>query len=195
MIYDSVYLLPDGAAPVDGGYQGGDGGGDYSATAMQPGGGTRNLARGKPASQSSRSQWSRPDDPQGAVDGVINGSYAFHTNNEANPWWQVDLGARYRLSEVRLYNRLDCCGERARTLQVMLSDDGRNWRTVYRHNGAVFGGKDGKPLVLPLSGEQARHVRLQLNESNWFHLDEVEVMGVGDATPDEGGRDYTGYTR
>jgi len=49
--------------------------------------------------------------------------------------------------------------------------------------------------LLPLSGEQARHVRLQLNESNWFHLDEVEVMGVGDATPGDGGRDYTGYTR
>ncbi len=156
--------------------------------------GTNNLARGKPASQSSRSQWSRPDDPQGAVDGVINGGYAFHTNNEANPWWQVDLGASYRLAEVRLYNRMDCCGERARTVQIMVSDDGRNWRTVYRHKGSVFGGKDGKPLVVVLSDVQARHVRLQLNESNWFHLDEVEVMGAGEAPPSDGGRDYSGYT-
>ncbi|MDP2833308.1 MAG: discoidin domain-containing protein [Pseudomonadota bacterium] len=156
--------------------------------------GANNLAHGKPASQSSRSQWSRPDDPQGAVDGVINGGCSFHTNNEANPWWQVDLGASFRLGEIRLYNRMDCCGERARTVQIMVSDDGRNWRTVYRHNGSVFGGKDGKPLLVVLSDVQARHVRLQLNETTWFHLDEVEVMGAGEATPSDGGRDYSGYT-
>ena len=151
------------------------------------------LARGKPASQSSTSEWSRANDAQGAVDGVINGGYAFHTGNQANPWWQVDLGAAYRLGEVRLYNRLDCCGERARTVQVMLSGDGRTWRTVYRHDGTLFGGRDGKPLVVPLNGETARHVRLQLNEANWFHLDEVEVMGWGEASspPIDGGRDYT----
>ena len=141
-------------------------------------GGSVNLAQGKPASQSSRSQWSRPDDPQGAVDGVINGGYAFHTDNQANPWWQVDLGKSYRLADVRLFNRLDCCSERARTVQVMLSDDGRVWRTAYRHNGSIFGGKDGKPLVVPLNRESARYLRLQLNESTWFHLDEVEVHGA-----------------
>jgi hypothetical protein len=152
-----------------------------------------NLALGKPASQSSTSEWSRANDAQGAVDGVINGGYAFHTGNQANPWWQVDLGAPYRLSEVRLYNRLDCCGERARTVQILLSEDGRAWRTAYRHNGSVFGGKDGKPLVVSLNGETARHVRLRLNEPNWFHLDEVEVMGWGEASnpPIDGGRDTT----
>jgi hypothetical protein len=161
-----------------------------------------NLARGKPASQSSTSEWSRGNDAQGAVDGLISGSYGFHTNNQVNPWWQVDLGAIHQLGEVRLYNRLDCCGERARTVQILLSDDGRAWRTAYRHNGAQFGGKDGKHLVVKLNGEAARHVRLQLNEANWFHLDEVEVMGWGEASPppiasgreytyQEGGRDYT----
>jgi hypothetical protein len=167
-----------------------------------PTAGRVNLARGKPASQSSTSEWSRAHDAQGAVDGVINGGFAFHTANQANPWWQVDLGGTYRLSEVRLYNRLDCCGERARTVQVMLSGDGRAWRTVYRHDGSLFGGQDGKPLVVSLNGETARHVRLRLNEANWFHLDEVEVMGGDEAsnpaidggrdtTYQDGGRDYT----
>jgi hypothetical protein len=170
--------------------------------APQPTAGRVNLARGKPASQSSTSEWSRAHDAQGAVDGVINGGFAFHTANQANPWWQVDLGGTYRLSEVRLYNRLDCCGERARTVQVMLSGDGRAWRTVYRHDGSLFGGQDGKPLVVSLNGETARHVRLRLNEANWFHLDEVEVMGGDEAsnpaidggrdtTYQDGGRDYT----
>jgi hypothetical protein len=155
--------------------------------------GLPNLARGKPASQSSTSEWSRSNDAQGAVDGVINGSYAFHTGNQANPWWQVDLGGQASIDEVRIFNRLDCCAERARTLQVMLSDDGRQWRTVYRHGGDLFGGRDGKPLKVALRGASARFVRLQLNEANWFHLDEVEVYGrMEDSISMPGGRDYTG---
>jgi hypothetical protein len=30
----------------------------------------------------------------------------FHTENEENPWWQMDLGSIYEIAEVRLYNRL-----------------------------------------------------------------------------------------
>jgi len=31
-------------------------------------------------------------DAAGGVDGVKNGSWGFHTDNENDPWWQVDLG-------------------------------------------------------------------------------------------------------
>ncbi len=153
-----------------------------AAPAPVPAASGGNLARGKPAATSSTSPWSRPNDGQGAVDGVKNGGFGFHTNEEQNPWWQVDLGASQGLAEVRLFNRLDCCSERSRTVQVMLSDDGRAWRTVYRHNGSVFGGADGKPLRVGLNGERARYLRLQLNERNWFHLDEVEVIAAGGGT-------------
>lgn len=165
-----------------------------TGAADQTGGsGGDNLALNRPASQSSTSQWSRTNDAQGAVDGIINGAYAFHTNHEANPWWQVDLGRTARLDRVRIYNRLDCCAERARSLSILLSDDGGAWREVYRHDGKLFGGKDGKPLVVPLNGQSGRYVRLRLNETNWFHLDEVEVYGIAAGGRDytAGGRDYT----
>lgn len=136
-----------------------------------------NLALNKPAQQSSTSQWSRPNDAQGAVDGIKNGGYAFHTNHEPNPWWQVDLQTMSTVSELRIYNRMDL-PERARTLQVLLSNDGVTWRRVYAHNGQPFGGADGKPLIVNLNGAQTRFVRLQLSETIWFHLDEVEVFGV-----------------
>ncbi|MBK9154474.1 MAG: discoidin domain-containing protein [Chloracidobacterium sp.] len=134
-----------------------------------------NLALKRPTKQSSNSQWSKPNDAQGAVNGVKNRSFGFHTNRESNPWWQVDLGAVKRLTEIRIFNRLDCCGERARTIRVLLSNDGIRWRRVYAHNGSVFGGADGRPLIVSVRGNSARYVRLQLAEVTWFHLDEVEI--------------------
>ncbi len=31
------------------------------------------------------------EDARGAVDGVIDGSWGFHTGLQESPWWQVDL--------------------------------------------------------------------------------------------------------
>jgi hypothetical protein len=137
-----------------------------------------NLALNKPASQSSTSQWSTAKDAQGAVNGKIRGSYGFHTNNELNPWWQVDLGSMSAIDKVLIYNRLDCCSERAKTLRVLLSSDCSTWRQMYAHDGSIFGGKDEGPLSVNLNGQTARCVRLKLNEKNWFHLDQVEVYGT-----------------
>lgn len=139
--------------------------------------GDANLALRHAARQSSRSEWSTANDPQGGVDGVKNGRFGFHTGREASPWWQVDLGAPHVLREVRVYNRLDAASDRARTLRILLSSDGTRWEQVYRHAGAAFGGTDGKFLRVQLGGRTARHVRVQLAETNFLHLDEVEVWG------------------
>jgi hypothetical protein len=138
-----------------------------------------NLALGKPAAQSSRSQWSTPIGPQGAVDGVKDGGPGFHTGLQVNPWWEVDLGAVQALDRVVVFNRQDCCAERARTLHVLLSLNGHTFQDVYAHDGSVFGGvKDGRPLRVRLNGARARFVRLELAATDYFHLDEVEVYGV-----------------
>lgn len=137
---------------------------------------TKNLALNKFSSQSSRSKWSTSNDPQGAVDGIKNGKFGFHTDKQLNPWWQVDLGKQGALNEVIVYNRLDYNPERSRTIQLLLSNDGTNWKTEYVHNGEVFGGIDGNPLKIRLNGKDARYLRLQLHGTTYFHLDEVEIM-------------------
>lgn len=152
--------------------------------------GTTNLALNRPAAQSSTSSWSKANDAQGAVDGQKNGGFGFHTEHEARPWWQVDLQQVATLCEIRVFNRMDIpC--RARTLQVLVSNDGRNWYSVYTNaangggpltgNGSCFGGTDGKPLSINLAGRgvAARYVRLQLNETEYLHFDEVEIYGIG----------------
>ena len=68
-------------------------------------------------------------DAAGAVDGVKDGKYAFHTNQEPNPWWQVDLGQSETLARVVVYNRLDYAPglHNADSLILLTSDDGRRW--------------------------------------------------------------------
>lgn len=119
-------------------------------------------------------------DAAGAVDGIIDGGYNFHTSEEDNPWWQVDLEKRIPLDHVTIWNRVSLW-ERARTITVKLSDDGEIWRVVYKHDGSEFYGYNkGEPLTVNLQGETARYLRLQLQERTMFHLDEVEVFAVAD---------------
>ncbi len=142
------------------------------------------VSRGKPASMSSKGGYA--DNPQGGVDGIINGGFGFHTAQEMAPWWDVDLGAPMPLHSVEIYNSSYSAPHRARTLRVLVSADRANWRTIYTHDGSTFGGiadlAPANPLVVPLRGEASRYVRLQLAEMSYLHLDEVEVFGCGAGT-------------
>ena len=122
------------------------------------------------------------DDAAGGCDGVTNGKWGFHTAEDNNPWWQVDLGKVFPISQVRLWNRADSedIAARAANFQVMLSNDGTEWREAYRHNGKVFYGyrmPDRSPLIVRLTDAEARFVRIQLPGRTFLHLDEVEVIG------------------
>ena len=118
-------------------------------------------------------------DAAGAVDGIRDGTYGFHTERDKSPWWQVDLGKPTALARVVIYNRCDGNVEsRAARLHVLLSRDGKEWIRRYQHDGSKFRGQaDGKPLVVQVDGAMARFVRLQLPGPEYFHLDEVEVYG------------------
>lgn len=121
----------------------------------------------------------RESDAVGGCDGVKNGKWGFHTENEEKPWWQVDLGQSLALDRVVLFNRCDAASRNAQVI-VLLSEDGKHFQQTYQHDGTVFlGFTDQKPLTVPLKGATARYVRLQLPGKSYFHLDEVEVY-VGD---------------
>ena len=128
-----------------------------------------NLALAKPTRQSSVRYFGS----RGGVDGRITGTFGFYTEREASPWWQVDLEQSPNISEIRIYNsRIN--PEHARTLRILLSIDGQAWKTAYTHDASIFGA-NGRPLRVPLHGAKARWVRLQLSETNFLHLDEVEI--------------------
>lgn len=117
-------------------------------------------------------------DAAGGCDGVKNGKWGFHTGPSDCPWWQVDLRKRRVLGKVVVWNRCDAAA-RANHLRILLSDDAKNWRTVYEHAGTTFYGQsDGKPLEVALDGEPGRYVRLEAPGGGFLHLDEVEVYGL-----------------
>ncbi|MCH8219437.1 MAG: discoidin domain-containing protein [Planctomycetes bacterium] len=103
-------------------------------------------------------------DAAGGCDGIKDGTYGFHTDRDANPWWQVDLGESLLLDRVDIYNRCDGTVEdRAERLLVLLSDDGRSWIEFYRHDGTTsFGQTDSKPLVIPADGTKLFETKLDV---------------------------------
>jgi hypothetical protein len=136
-----------------------------------------NIALGCRTSQSSE----QPDvaaPSTNAVNGIRTGKFGFHTASEKGAWWSVDLGDIRTFDLIVIYNRLDGpCASRSRTLQVITSDDLQVWALLYEHDGTVFGGIDGRPLIIRCPGKKARHVRIRLREQNFLHLDQVEVYG------------------
>jgi hypothetical protein len=125
-------------------------------------------------------------DAAGAVDGVKDGRWGFHTGEDNRPWWQVDLQQVVRLDFLLVYNRCDVemAAARSSRFQVLLSTDGKQWHQVYQHDGRTFLGQpDSKPLRITLSGATARYVRIQIPARGYLHLDEVEVYQLIDKQP------------
>lgn len=122
-------------------------------------------------------------DARGACDGVKDGKWGFHTQMEPQPWWQTDLGEAHAIDHLLVFNRCDGgTAARAANLCVLISDDGMTWREVYRHDGSLFQGvPDGKPLRVEMKGAAGRFIRLQLADTQYFHLDEVEVYASDEA--------------
>jgi hypothetical protein len=76
---------------------------------------TSNVAVNKPAQHSSifgpNALAAKAVD--GNTDRQFSGGSCMCTNTitvDTNPWWTVDLGGTYDVSDVILYNRADCCG-------------------------------------------------------------------------------------
>ncbi|XP_038872474.1 uncharacterized protein LOC120065495 isoform X3 [Salvelinus namaycush] len=63
-----------------------------------------------------------------AIDGKRNTHYGSctHTLKDRNPWWRVDLLNVYRITEVTLTNRGDCCPERLDGAEIRIGNSLEN---------------------------------------------------------------------
>ncbi|MCK4467546.1 MAG: discoidin domain-containing protein, partial [Desulfobacterales bacterium] len=145
-----------------------------------------NLSLRKPARQSSTGYGGTA---QLAVDGNTDGNYSSrsttHTNHEKNPWWEVDLGAVYKLENVLVYNRTDACSERLDNFQVLVSVKPFPNSPVTANNYTIKGWTVQKAQNINrinLGKTHGRYVRIQLLGQNYLSLAEVIVNGVSTET-------------
>ena len=85
-----------------------------------------NLALGKPARQSSDLNIPVDLSAAKAVDGNTNGNFGAsslaHTDFDSSAWWEVDLTGNFSLTDVRVFNREDCCSDALSAFYVLVSD-------------------------------------------------------------------------
>ena len=139
-------------------------------TKLSQGSMPRNLALRRTATQSSTG-WDSPASL--AVDGNTDGDWfhgsVSHTNENAQAWWQVDLGSVQQIENVSVFMMTVCCSSHD-NFDVKVSSDGVNWTSYY-----VAGPVD--QVTAPFN-RAARYVRVQLRGSGYLALGEVQVWGV-----------------
>jgi hypothetical protein len=125
-----------------------------------------NLALGKPWRASS--VWAECQ-PEIRTCGGVRTEIFFHTQDDASPWVEFDLGNPTHISEVYVKNRSDSVPDRAVPLVVEVSDDANTWRKVARRDDTF---RTWTASFAPLT---TRYVRLRVDRRSYLHLDSVEI--------------------
>ena len=119
-----------------------------------------------------------------AVDGNTDGNFfagsVTHSASQQGAWWMVDLGGKYMIESVTVFNRTDCCGDRLNAFVAVTATEG------WPNNAVLFRKPLGAPQRVttvavspPGSGQpiRGRYVYVVLNTSDYLSLAEVQVMG------------------
>jgi predicted SAM-dependent methyltransferase len=145
-----------------------------------------NVALGKPATQSSVSEWSRgnaTEDASRVVNGKFDEEFNNHTSLEANPWWAVDLGGDFDVRAIRIYNRrspLKAVSSRLNRFQILASLDANEWKVLHTKNDdKLVRGSLYSPFEWSsLAETPARYVMVQSLGETCLHLSQVEVLAI-----------------
>ncbi|GAA4491061.1 galactose-binding domain-containing protein [Gluconacetobacter tumulicola] len=137
---------------------------------------SHNIALGMPAWQSSICHHSNVNDTkkdaEGANDGNLNSIYGFHTDEESNPWWSVNLLSAYAIEKIIIYNRRTC-SDRLSGFEILSSDDGFEWLNRYTHHGQV-----GETIEINFSQSFCcKMLRVMLPRVGILHFIEFQVFG------------------
>lgn len=121
-----------------------------------------------------------------ACDGDTNGLFSYgsvaQTNNESNPYWQVDLGRVYLLQQIKIFNRTDCCLSELSNFYVLVSNDPftspdlNTARAQFGVDEFYFAGNVDQ-LAFALAPHSGRYIRIQLADRGTLNLAEVEIYG------------------
>ena len=123
-----------------------------------------------------------------AIDGNTDGDLwdlsASATNNESQPWWQVDLASSQSIGSIEVWPRTDCCTEHTANFYVFVSHSAftSNDPNVIRNQSGVSSyfvtGYTSAATVITIN-RSGRYVRVARTDSQYLVLGEVKVLSPG----------------
>ena len=141
------------------------------------------LAFCKPAMVSSTGVWSRLADRRleaaGANGLALHAECAFHTGEEQDAWWTVDLLEECLVEQIRIVNRVGFA-DRFSHFAIESSRTGSNWLARFsKHDDEAVSSSVEQPWSLSFDDPfLARHVRIRrLGEAGFLHLRRVQLFG------------------
>ncbi|XP_039177324.1 fucolectin-like isoform X2 [Crotalus tigris] len=149
-----------------------------------------NVARGRPAFQSSTFPSQFNSVASKAVDGNCSGRWigqntCTHTKRERGPWWYVDLGSRHAISSVVVKNRADCCGERLQGAEIRVGNFVSNHGKNNPLCGRITDTRLGSISTISCNGRVGRYVTVTVpSRTVSLALCEVEVYGTRVLSPE-----------
>ena len=121
----------------------------------------------------------------GDTAGAWNSASIASTTNQANAWWQVDLGATHAIDTIEIFNRTDAAAQRLSDYWVFASDTPFAAGLTPAQQSAEPGvwsshqtTQAASPTTIPV-GASGRYVMVQLNGTNILHFAEVRVLDDG----------------
>jgi hypothetical protein len=131
----------------------------------------KNLARHATVSASSQ----RPGFPLAStlVNGSIESGSGFATNDEADPWVVIDLGAPHPVSTIKIYNRGDAYFDGSLPIRVERSEDGVEYLPVGTHTKSF---SQSSPATLTVGRAATRYVRVHGRPGGNLCVTEIEIL-------------------
>ena len=117
-----------------------------------------------------------------------------HTQLDAQPWWDVDLGDSYDIDFVRIWNRQGVCANRIYPFWLLLSDtpfppwrantleECRKLSSYEQRIDESMGFDDTIDIITSQRGKtKARYVRVCVEREAFLHFGQLEVMSCSAA--------------
>ncbi|XP_071121509.1 fucolectin-1-like isoform X2 [Mytilus edulis] len=132
----------------------------------------KEVARGKISKQSTQYSPSTQYISGNANDGNFNTISA--TKDEPLPFWEVDLGHEFKIKQIEIFVRRDCCGYQVQQLDILAGPSHNKMETCAQYEGPA---QPGFHLVFECpSIVRGRYVKIQRTDASLLSLAEVRVM-------------------
>ena len=129
-----------------------------------------NVARGMPASASSR--WPGSPPPSGVVNGIFEPRFGVHTQRERSATVGIDLQRSHRVERIEVYGRGDNWFDRAAPLWLESSIDGSTYTAIARRSEPFY---VDRPWIVDCTMRPMRFVRLRTDGIGVVALTEIMV--------------------